>query len=76
MRVELYESIGVSGPVPCSFCKSRIRKKDRCCMTERCEYYCSTECATKDYIFTFDKLQIIDASNMVQLVFKRSEENG
>jgi len=76
MRVELYESIEVSGPVPCSFCKSRIGRDDRCCMTEKCEYYCSLECAKQDYIFTFDELQIIDAGNMVQLVFKRSEGNG
>ena len=74
MRIDLYESVEVSSPVSCSFCKSQIGRDDRCCMTERCEYYCSVRCAEQSYIFTFDELQIIDASNMVQLVFEEKND--
>ena len=75
MKVELYDSVEVSAPVPCSFCKKQIGRDDRCCVTEWGEYYCSAKCAKRSYIFTVDDLVILDASNMVQLVVRRSVED-
>ena len=74
MRIELYVGIKIMEPARCFYCEKSLNS-GQANMTERSEYYCSIECARQDYIFTLDGLEIIEASNMVQLAIKE-KDNG
>ena len=73
MRVELYVGIKIMELARCFFCEKSL-DGGQANMTERSEYYCSIECARQDYIFTLDGLEIVEASNMVQLVIKEKND--